>query len=137
MKVPAFYTTLLDNNVFICCDENNNKIHFLFQHCHILVSTVNGSRNRNAMQGRQFRMLFFSCKLFLLALDQLNHPKQCLTGDRTKTCSTKEEQDFFLCFKPDLTAPQVADICGVNRNTASHYYGHLRRAILSGNIHRA
>ena len=49
----------------------------------------------------------------------------------------QKRNSIFLCFKNDLTAPQAADICGVNRNTANRYYGLLRRAILSESIHEA
>lgn len=44
---------------------------------------------------------------------------------------------IFLCFKNDLTAPQVADICGVNRNTVNRYYGLLGRAILNESTREA
>ena len=48
--------------------------------------------------------------------------------------TTHKRNRIFLCFKNDLTATQVPDICGVNRNTANRYYGLLRRVILSESI---
>ncbi|MDE7227003.1 MAG: hypothetical protein K2N31_01620 [Treponemataceae bacterium] len=41
-----------------------------------------------------------------------------------------------MCFKNDLTIPQAADICGVNRNIANRYYNLLRRVILSESIRK-
>ena len=48
--------------------------------------------------------------------------------------TAQKRNRIFLCFKNDLTAPQAADICGVNRNTVKRYYGFLRRAILGESI---